>query len=364
MSDIGLSQDQIDALLGGAASAPGSMPGLTQHDTEALADFERETMGTLPSVFNAMTGFDYHLANIEYTPVTPEELPALIGLDLVFSFPINVGEAMTHYLVLDAGFAKHVASSLMGAEVEDDSALSEMELSAISEVVSQANGSFLTNIAAALKTQATGASVTLADVDAAAAGMGAGSLMASIYLQNGDGRNVLVRHIIPGALAQRILGKLHEPPMAAPLPPVARPTAAPSSAPAFSAAAGFAPAPQSGIPVASSGNVAPPTTQFAPAAFSQLSAVPQDTEIRNLDILLDVPLTVTVELGKTHIPIKQILEYGQGSLITLDKLAGEPIDLLVNGKYFAKGEVVVIDENFGVRITSILSPAERLAQLS
>ena len=77
-----------------------------------------------------------------------------------------------------------------------------------------------------------------------------------------------------------------------------------------------------------------------------------------------MPLQVTVELGKTQIPIKQILEYGQGSLITLDKLAGEPIDLLVNGKYFAKGEVVVIDENFGVRITSILSPAERLAQLT
>ena len=75
-------------------------------------------------------------------------------------------------------------------------------------------------------------------------------------------------------------------------------------------------------------------------------------------------MQVTVELGKTQLPIRTILEYSQGSLITLDKLAGEPIDLLVNGKYFAKGEVVVIDENFGVRITSILSPADRLAQLS
>jgi flagellar motor switch protein FliN len=339
---------------------------LTQHDTEALADFERETMGTLPSVFNAMTGFDYQLANIEYAPVAAEELPALLGLDLVFSFPITLGTAMTHYMVLDAAFAKHVASSLMGAEEGDDSALSEMELSAISEVVSQANGSFLTNLGAALKSPATGASVTLGDPASVAAEMGDGALMASIYLQNSEGNNVLVRHIIPGALAQRILGKLHEAPAAAPPPPppAARTAPAASTAPAFPAAAGMAPPQQPAYPVASSGSVAPPTTQFAPAAFSQLSAMQSDTEIRNLDILLDVPLTVTVELGKTHIPIKQILEYGQGSLITLDKLAGEPIDLLVNGKYFAKGEVVVIDENFGVRITSILSPAERLAQLS
>jgi flagellar motor switch protein FliN/FliY len=117
------------------------------------------------------------------------------------------------------------------------------------------------------------------------------------------------------------------------------------------------------VPHPSSGSVVSGTTEFSPAAFSQLIATSGDADTRNLDILLDVPLQVTVELGKTHTPIKQILEYGQGSLITLDKLAGEPVDLLVNGKYFAKGEVVVIDENFGVRITSILSPAERIAQL-
>jgi flagellar motor switch protein FliN/FliY len=108
---------------------------------------------------------------------------------------------------------------------------------------------------------------------------------------------------------------------------------------------------------------AAPSVQYSPAAFSQLAPPVSAVDQRNLDILLDVPLQVTVELGKTAIPIRQILEYGQGSLITLDKLAGEPIDLLVNGKYFAKGEVVVIDENFGVRITSILSPADRIAQL-
>lgn len=366
MADIGLSQEQIDALLGGAADAPLAAGGLGTFDAEALADFERETMGTLPSVFNAMTGFDYVLSGIEYAPAPTAELPDLLGGDLVFGLPISVGEALTHYLVLDAAFAKRVAASLMGAEL-DDSALTEMELSAISEVVSQANGSYLTNLAAALKTAANGASVTLTDAAAAAAELGDGALLANIFMHNGDGSNVLVRHLVPDALARRILAKLHEAPAAVPPPPppVARPVAPPpAAAPPVGAVAFASPAPSAAPPVASSGHVAPPTAQFAPAAFSQLTQPNIEPEIRNLDILLDVPLQVTVELGKTHIPIKQILEYGQGSLITLDKLAGEPIDLLVNGKYFAKGEVVVIDENFGVRITSILSPAERLAQLS
>jgi flagellar motor switch protein FliN len=362
MSDIGLSQEQIDALLGGGAGAPAAAGGgLAALDAESLADFERETMGTLPSVFNAMTGFDYYLSSIEYAPATSAELPDLLGGDLIFGFPISIGSDMTHYLVLDAGFAKLVAASLMGAEM-DDSTLTEMELSAISEVVSQANGSYLTNLSSALKSPATGASVTLAEAATVAAEIGEGALLANIFMQNSDGNNVLVRHIVPGGLAKRILSKLHEAPAGAapPPPPVARAAApAPSMPPVVESYS--APA---AMPVTSSGHVAPPTAQYAPAAFSQLVQPNVEPEIRNLDILLDVPLQVTVELGKTNIPIKQILEYGQGSLITLDKLAGEPIDLLVNGKYFAKGEVVVIDENFGVRITSILSPAERLAQLS
>ncbi len=80
----------------------------------------------------------------------------------------------------------------------------------------------------------------------------------------------------------------------------------------------------------------------------------------NMNLLMDVQMTLTVELGRTRMFIKEILSLGEGSIIELDKLAGEPVDLLVNGKLVAKGEVVVIDENFGVRVTDIVSPAERL----
>ncbi len=80
----------------------------------------------------------------------------------------------------------------------------------------------------------------------------------------------------------------------------------------------------------------------------------------NISLLMDVPMTLTVELGRTRQLVRDILGLGEGSIIELDKLAGEPVDLLVNGKLIAKGEVVVIDENFGVRVTDIVSPAERV----
>ena len=75
---------------------------------------------------------------------------------------------------------------------------------------------------------------------------------------------------------------------------------------------------------------------------------------------MDVQMSLTVELGRTKMYIKDILGLGEGSIIELDKLAGEPVDLLVNGKLIAKGEVVVIDENFGVRVTDIVSPTDRI----
>ncbi len=84
----------------------------------------------------------------------------------------------------------------------------------------------------------------------------------------------------------------------------------------------------------------------------------------NYELLLDVQMVLTVELGRTTKYVKDVLKLGEGSIIELDKLAGEPVDLLINGKLIAKGEVVVIDENFGVRVTDIVAPAERLAKIS
>src|SRR5699024_705143 len=100
------------------------------------------------------------------------------------------------------------------------------------------------------------------------------------------------------------------------------------------------------------------------ATFSDFDQVELNSnEQKNLDMLLDIPLNIKVELGRTKRTIKDILELSSGSIIELDKLAGEPVDILVNEKLIAQGEVVVIDENFGVRVTDIISQTDRIMKL-
>ncbi len=101
-----------------------------------------------------------------------------------------------------------------------------------------------------------------------------------------------------------------------------------------------------------------------PIQFSRLDEDSGKLPLGNIEILLDVSMQVTVELGRTKMRIREILGLGEGSIIELQKLAGEPVDILVNGKLIAKGEVVVIDEYFGVRITEIISPAEMMDIMS
>jgi len=111
-----------------------------------------------------------------------------------------------------------------------------------------------------------------------------------------------------------------------------------------------------------SGQQGPPQN-VQPVKFSSLNVGTPAGASSNIELLLDVPLTLTVELGRTRMLIKEILELTAGSIVELDKIAGESIDVLINNKLVAKGEVVVIDENFGIRITNIISPHERLQSL-
>ena len=100
-----------------------------------------------------------------------------------------------------------------------------------------------------------------------------------------------------------------------------------------------------------------------PVQFTPITPAPSSRENGNIGLLMDVMLQLSVELGGTRMKIKDILELGIGSIVELDRLAGEPVDILVNGKLIAKGEVVVIDENFGVKVTDILNPIERVNSL-
>ena len=113
---------------------------------------------------------------------------------------------------------------------------------------------------------------------------------------------------------------------------------------------------------------APPQRMQQPVEVHQAafeSLVPQSNvpPIKNIDLILDVPLDISVVLGRTKKSIQDILNLGTGSLIELDKLAEEPVEILVNGKQIALGEVVVVDENFGIRITNIVSSVERIKRM-
>jgi flagellar motor switch protein FliN/FliY len=98
--------------------------------------------------------------------------------------------------------------------------------------------------------------------------------------------------------------------------------------------------------------------------FPKLSGGAAQSGHNDIDMILDIPVQLTVELGRTRIPIKHILQLAQGSVIELDALAGEPMDVLVNGCLIAQGEVVVVNDKFGIRLTDIVTPSERLRRLN
>ena len=112
--------------------------------------------------------------------------------------------------------------------------------------------------------------------------------------------------------------------------------------------------------------LAPAAESVAPAAFAQFAPGNSigTTPGNDLNMILDIPVQLTVELGRTRIPIKHILQLAQGSVVELETLAGEPMDVLVNGYLIAQGEVVVVNDKFGIRLTDIVTPSERMRRLS
>ena len=125
---------------------------------------------------------------------------------------------------------------------------------------------------------------------------------------------------------------------------------------------------------ASAAIAATPMVEQSPMAATEVRGAPvfgkltpgaaANAQASDIDMILDIPVQLTVELGRTRIPIRQILQLAQGSVIELDALAGEPMDVLVNGCLIAQGEVVVVNDKFGIRLTDIVTPSERVRRLN
>ena len=109
-----------------------------------------------------------------------------------------------------------------------------------------------------------------------------------------------------------------------------------------------------------------PEADIQPAPFDDLQPEPgagiAEGDV-NLDVIMDIPVTISMEVGSTHIPIRNLLQLNQGSVVELDRLAGEPLDVMVNGTLIAHGEVVVVNEKYGIRLTDVISPQERIKKL-
>jgi flagellar motor switch protein FliN/FliY len=142
----------------------------------------------------------------------------------------------------------------------------------------------------------------------------------------------------------------------------AKPSSAMASSPAVESQL------QGSVPAADPFDMPPPLRdeQVSPASFANFgqpgSGAP--APVNDINMILDIPVQLTVELGRTRIPIKHILQLAQGSVVELDALAGEPMDVLVNGFLIAQGEVVVVNDKFGIRLTDIVTPSERMRRLS
>jgi flagellar motor switch protein FliN/FliY len=339
MSDGALSQDEIDALLGGGGGspAPAATAAAASFDTDALERFFSSTAPSLSSNLATLTGASVSLdggqASASSRDAFLEQLPdnvTVINANYTSGFP---GE---HLFVIPENTAKAIAALMTK---EEDIQLDEMAMSVLGEVVSQMVGTQITAL-----TDKTGnksiasSSPTAANVPKATAALPAGNFaLISYELDLGDGNFQNIWEILGPSVATDIANSLNA--------ALAGASAPKQAAPAAGAGMGMAPSMQ---PV-----------QYPNMVYPRLGP----HEAGNIGLIMDVSMELTVELGRTRKLIKEILGMGEGTIIELDKLAGEPVDILVNHKLIARGEVVVIDENFGVRVTEIVSPMERFNRM-
>jgi flagellar motor switch protein FliN/FliY len=229
-----------------------------------------------------------------------------------------------------------------------------MAMSVIGEMVGTMVGTQITALTGKTGNKSiANVSPTAAHVPRAAAALPAGEFQAAEYqLDLGDGKTHHIWEVYGPSVSAEITKALD----AGPAPAQAAPrqqaqAASPLGSMDFGSMGG-------------GGGIMGSPTNVQSVQFPNLMPQPTAQEAGNIGLIMDVYMEMTVELGRTRKLIKEILGMGEGTIIELDKLAGEPVDILVNHKLIAKGEVVVIDENFGVRVTEIVSPMERMSDLS
>ena len=421
-----LTQEEIDALLNGATSEPAASDQasneeassvlsddlLSSMEKDALGEIGNISMGSAATTLSVLLG---HKVNITTPTVSVDTMSTIQNQYPMPYLVVEVGYVIgingNNILAIQASDASIIADLMMGGDgLNPQEELTDIHMSAVGEAMNQMMGTVATSLSTMFnkKIDISPPKVNLID-------LGAEDKITDLvnndepvvktsFRMEVDGLiDSEIMQILPLDVAKEMVSFLmgggaeaeaQEAPAPAPEPAPA--PVAPEPAPVAADPAPAAPAPQ---PAASQYAAPPqppqyaaPTQQpqytaspmgaqpvYAPPAyannvvssgvpvqnaqFAPLTNEPVEVNAANISLIQDVPLQVTVELGRTKKSIREILEFSTGSIIELDKLAGEPVDIHVNGQLTAKGEVVVIDENFGVRITEIVSPMERVQSL-
>ena len=371
-----LSQEEINALLGGMGedggsdssdtqAGAGSVP-LSSEEKDAIGEISNISMGTAATTLSTLLNQKVLITTPNVSIANWEDISQSYDRPCVF-IQISYIEGLdgNNILILREKDVKIITDLMRGGNGEDvdGTELSELHLSAICEAMNQMMGSAATSISSVLekKVDISPPTASLIDMDGSIDEEGFGDFLkgefvkVSFRLEIGTLIDSELMQLYPIDFAKELYNKfmssseLDQPAPAAPTPapaPAPAPAApTPGPAPAMSAPPqGYAQPMQPAQPV----NVAPAQFQAFDNTINPLM------QQENIGLIMDVPLEVTVELGRTNKTIKEILDFSPGTIIELNKLAGEAIDLLVNGKYVAKGEVVVIEDNFGIRITEII----------
>ncbi|WP_459478724.1 flagellar motor switch phosphatase FliY [Clostridium saccharoperbutylacetonicum] len=397
MSNNFLSQEEINALLSGEdTTSTESDNGTTAStDAEVITDLDKDLLGEIGNISmgSASTAL-YQLINQQVNITTPvvtvttlrEIKEGFETPNIVLDIEYVTGIIGRNILIVKIADGLVISNLMMGGDgnITEVHELSEIEISAVSEAMNQMIGSAATSMATMF-----GRKVDISPPSARVVTDGNMPISdaipedepivrVSFKMTIGDIVDSNIMQIFPISTAKNIVAimtgedKPKEEPKAEPAKAAPKESIvskeiqqpvnnAPSMEPQYSQ-------PQQQYYEQQPYYEAPPQRMQQPvevhsAAFEPLAPQNNVPPIKNIDLILDVPLDISVVLGRTKKSIQDILNLGTGSLIELDKLAEEPVEILVNGKQIALGEVVVVDENFGIRITSIVSSVERIKKL-
>lgn len=374
-----LSQEEIDALTGGDSSSGESAPAeqpLTDVERDAVGEIANINMGTAATTLSTLLNNKVTITTPRVSYVSLEELSDQYDRPCVF-IHISYIEGIdgNNILILKERDVKVITDLMMGGDGSNtEGELSELHLSAISEAMNQMMGSAATSLSSMLekKVDISPPTASLVDLndsieDKEISNFLVGQVVQVAFdMKIGDLIDSQIMQLYPFEFARELYERFigsgsMDTNSATETAPVqeAAPQPAPQAAPMPAAAPQPVPqaTPQMDPNMAQMQQpymMPAPNVNVQPAQFQSFNpGIGPLLQQENIDLIMDVPLEVTVELGRANKSIKEILDFSPGTILELNKLAGEPVDVLVNGKFVARGEVVVIEENFGIRLVEI-----------